>query len=156
MTSFRQNIPVRFGHCDPAAMVYYPRYFEMINGFVEDWFAVGLEASFPRLLYDKDIMVPTVHFTVDFKRASHFGDRLSFKLVVASIGRTSCHLDIAASCRDELRMTVRQVIVFIDRTKRTPVRIPVGIGRRIRRFMAASQRSERQRAGGRSAAGKSA
>ena len=47
MAAYQREIPVRFGHCDPATFVFYPRYFEMINSFVEDWFEDGLEASFP-------------------------------------------------------------------------------------------------------------
>jgi acyl-CoA thioesterase FadM len=49
MAAYQREIPVRFGHCDPATFVFYPRYFEMINSFVEDWFEDGLEASFPGL-----------------------------------------------------------------------------------------------------------
>ena len=33
---------VRFGHCDPAGIVFYPRYFEMLNALVEDWISEGL------------------------------------------------------------------------------------------------------------------
>jgi 4-hydroxybenzoyl-CoA thioesterase len=137
MTAYQQEVSVRFGHCDPAAMVFYPRYFEMINSFVEDWFEDGLEASFPGLLYHKGIVAPTVHFTVDFTRASRFGDRLTFQLVVAKIGRTSVTLGIEASCQGESRMSVHQVLVFMEQAKRVPVPIPVDIARRMERFMAA-------------------
>ena len=37
--AWRIIVPVRFSHCDPAGIVYFPRYFDMINGVVEDWFA---------------------------------------------------------------------------------------------------------------------
>ena len=29
---------VRFQHCDPAGIVFYPRYFEMLNATIEEWF----------------------------------------------------------------------------------------------------------------------
>ena len=32
---------VRFGDCDPAAIVFYPRYYEMLNATIEEWFALG-------------------------------------------------------------------------------------------------------------------
>ena len=38
MSAFQREILVRFGHCDAAGWVFYPRYFEMISDFVEDWF----------------------------------------------------------------------------------------------------------------------
>jgi 4-hydroxybenzoyl-CoA thioesterase len=146
MAAYQQEITVRFGHCDPAAIVFYPRYFEMINSFVEDWFEDGLEASFPGLLYHKGIVAPTVHFTVDFPRPSRFGDRLTFKLEVGKIGKTSCALAIQASCGGELRMKVDQVLVFIDQAKRVPVPIPVDITKRMRRFLVATRK---ERAAGR-------
>ena len=32
--AWRITVPVRFSHCDPAGIVYFPRYFDMINGVV--------------------------------------------------------------------------------------------------------------------------
>ena len=32
---FTAEMTVAFRHCDPAGIVFYPRYFEMINDFVE-------------------------------------------------------------------------------------------------------------------------
>ena len=135
MAAFQREIPVRFGACDPATFVYYPRYFEMINGFVEDWFEDGLEASFPGLMYHKGILAPTVHFKVDFPRPSRFGDRLTFTLRVTRIGRTSCQLRIEASCQGEMRVSADQVLVFMETTRRGPVPIPVDIAKRMRHFM---------------------
>ena len=39
MAQFATEILVRFQHCDPAGIVFYPRYFEMISQSVEEWFA---------------------------------------------------------------------------------------------------------------------
>ncbi len=136
MAAFQREVPVRFGACDPATFVYYPRYFEMINAFVEDWFEDGLEASFPGLLYHKGILAPTVHFTIDFPRPSRFGDRLTFKLEVQKIGNSSCAIRIEASCQGEVRVVAQQMLVFMDSTRRRPVPIPVDIAKRMRHFMA--------------------
>ena len=35
---FQTQIEVRFADCDPAGIVFYPRYFEMFNGLVDVWF----------------------------------------------------------------------------------------------------------------------
>jgi 4-hydroxybenzoyl-CoA thioesterase len=142
MTAFQREVPVRFGACDPATFVYYPRYFEMINAFVEDWFEDGLEASFPGLLYHKGILAPTVHFTIDFPRPSRFGDRLTFKLVVQKIGNSSCAIQIEASCQGEVRVIAQQMLVFMDATRRRPVPIPVDIAKRMRHFTTAGDSRE--------------
>ena len=69
MSAFQREVLVRFGHCDAAGWVFYPRYFEMISDFVEDWFEDGLAASAPGLFHHKQIFTPSVHFTVDFRQA---------------------------------------------------------------------------------------
>jgi 4-hydroxybenzoyl-CoA thioesterase len=136
MTAFRRQIPVRFHHCDPAALVYYPRYFEMVDAIIEDWFAIGLKTSIPSLLHRRAIVTPTVHLTVDFIRPSVYGETITFKLMVNKIGRTSCHITMEASKARELRMTVKQIIVFLHSMERKPVPVPPDIIKRMRKFVA--------------------
>ncbi|KAF5290196.1 hypothetical protein FQR65_LT20676 [Abscondita terminalis] len=40
------NVEIGFRHCDPAGIVFYPRYAEMINDTVEHWFKHGLGMDF--------------------------------------------------------------------------------------------------------------
>ena len=141
MAAFQREVQVRFGACDPATFVYYPRYFEMINSFVEDWFEDGLEASFPGLMYHKGILAPTVHFTIDFPRPSRFGDRLTFTLEVMKIGRSSCELHVQASSQGEVRVAARQVLVFMEATKRRSVAIPLEIAKRMKQYLVSGSAS---------------
>ena len=39
---FTATYAVRFSHCDPAAMLFYPQYFILLQGLIEDWFGKGL------------------------------------------------------------------------------------------------------------------
>ena len=39
---------VLFRHCDPAGIVFYPRYFEMMNDTVEAFFGTALDAPWTR------------------------------------------------------------------------------------------------------------
>lgn len=135
MPSFAIESVVRFGHCDPAAIVFYPRYFEMISNLVEDWFSLGIGESLATLLNERGVVTPTARFEVDFVRPSRFGERLTFELQVTGTGRSSCTLGIRAVCGDELRMQVRQVLVFFDQAAGRPVRIPDDILRRMRPFI---------------------
>ena len=34
--AFTRTVPIRFSHCDPAGIVYFPHYFDMFNGLVEE------------------------------------------------------------------------------------------------------------------------
>jgi 4-hydroxybenzoyl-CoA thioesterase len=134
MAAFQREILVRFGHCDAAGWVFYPRYFEMISDFVEDWFEDGLAASAPGLFHHKQILTPSVHFTVDFPKPTKFGDRLTFKLWTTRIGRTSCELRIEASHHGEVRMTAKQVLVFISAELGRATEIPPELVSRMNRF----------------------
>ena len=134
MSAFQREILVRFGHCDAAGWVFYPRYFEMISDFVEDWFEDGLAASAPGLFHHKQILTPSVHFTVDFVKPTRYGDRLTFFLWTTRIGKTSCDLRIEASHQGELRMRVKQVLVFISATTSRSTPIPPELVSRMHRF----------------------
>jgi 4-hydroxybenzoyl-CoA thioesterase len=134
MAAFQREILIRFGHCDAAGWVFYPRYFEMISDFVEDWFEDGLQASHPGLFYHKQILTPSVHFTVDFPRPVQFGDRLTFKLWAVKIGRSSVEVRIEASLHGELRMKVKQVLVFITAGQGRATPIPPELKSRMKRF----------------------
>src|SRR5579859_5408834 len=136
MSAFQREILVRFGHCDAAGWVFYPRYFEMISDFVEDWFEDGLAASAPGLFHHKKILTPSVHFTVDFVKPTRYGDRLTFNLWTVKAGTTSCELRIEASHQGELRMRVKQVLVFTSAASARATPIPPELISRMQRFAA--------------------
>tara|TARA_B100000780_G_scaffold72530_1_gene48600 strand:+ start:1969 stop:2307 length:339 start_codon:yes stop_codon:yes gene_type:complete len=73
MPSFEFKHPVLFQHCDPAGMVFYPRYFEMVNACVETWFADKLLVSFKRLHLELGLSVPTVSTQTNFCAPSRLG-----------------------------------------------------------------------------------
>jgi hypothetical protein len=57
---------VRFAHVDPAGIVFYPRYFEMLNGAIEDFFAEAAGADFASLHLERGIGVPTARLHTEF------------------------------------------------------------------------------------------
>ena len=105
---------VLFKHCDPAGIVFYPRYFEIINDCVEAFFDEVLGWPFETLL--KDGGVPTVQIATEFKAPNRHGDWLLLQLHVVKLGRTSMSLEIAASTGGEARFEVKQTLVCVDKT----------------------------------------
>lgn len=124
---FLTRIPVRFEHVDMAGIVFYPRYFEMINQAVESWFDVALQCDFRRLHQDLRLGIPTTHFDVHFDAASHIGDELDFALTLPQLGNTSFTIDHAVTCEAQLRLRVRQRLVCVSLDGIKPVRIPAEI-----------------------------
>ncbi len=110
--AFTHRIRVRFGDCDPAGIVFYPRYFEMLNGTVEAFFAEALDYSFARIHVEEGCGVPTAHLDVDFHAPSRLGEVLRFALRVTRIGGSSAGFETRVTCGEEARLTVRQVIVW--------------------------------------------
>ena len=89
MDRFEAEVLVRWAHTDPAGIVFYPRYFEMINALVEDWFAGPLGCDFETLHGEFGTGVPTVSIECEFVRPSRLGDRLVFELGVERMGRAA-------------------------------------------------------------------
>ena len=127
--AFVFNQKVLFKHCDPARIVFYPRYFEMINDCVEAWFDERLGAPFEELhVYGGG--VPTARIEAAFKAPSRHGDRLAIALHCLKIGRTSTDLSFEAKCGDELRFSAASTLVHIDNDGR-PSRWPDPLRQRL-------------------------
>ncbi len=112
---------IRFAHCDPAGIVFYPRYAELCNEVVEDWFAEALGVGFPELHEDRRLGLPAVRLEIDFLAPSHYGDLVTFRLSVAEVGRTSMTLDLTAACDGETRLRIRLKVVLLSLETRRPV-----------------------------------
>lgn len=112
--TYRKQLCVEFCHVDPAGIVFYPRYFEMINSLVETFFRDRLDTPFgPMHLVDK-MGVPTARFEVDFHAPSKLDDRLDLTLRIARVGRSSLDLNINISAGGQNRLTAKQTIVYFD------------------------------------------
>lgn len=137
---FSTRIVVRFGDCDPAGIVFYPRYFEMINGLVEDWCADGLGLSFHEMHMVRGIGLPAVHVETDFVAPSTLGDSMLAELQVKKIGGTSITLAIHLLGPDGAdRLRAELVLVLMDLRKRCALPIPEELRARIAGFCVPQQ-----------------
>lgn len=122
---FRVPIQIRFAHCDPAGIVFYPRYFELINGVVEDWCAQGLGMSFHEMHVVKDIGLPTVHIETDFVKTSMLGDLLTAELRILKLGRASVTVEIKMlGAEQDLRLRAELVLVMAHVEQRKAIAFP--------------------------------
>ena len=107
---------VLFKHCDPAGIVFYPRYFEMINDCVEAFFDEAVGVPFEKL--NSEGGVPTAEISVRFARPSRHGDRLEIALTCTKVGRSSLGIEVEATCEGEQRFLSRSTLVLVDGTGR--------------------------------------
>ncbi len=117
--SYTRTIPVEFNHCDPAGIVFYPRYFEMTNSVVENFFADKGGHSFARMMAEGQ-GVPTARVETNFHAPSRLGDRLDFTLDVARIGGASVNFKLTARCAQELRITADLTLVWVQSGRPAP------------------------------------
>ena len=108
---FEREQLIRFSHCDPAGIVFFPQYFVLFNGHVEDWFDDGLGLGYAKVVIGQRIGLPTVALSCEFLRPSRMGERVQLWLAVRKLGRSSIKLDLTCRHGDEVRVRVRQVIV---------------------------------------------
>jgi 4-hydroxybenzoyl-CoA thioesterase len=112
MVHFTRSQKVQFKHCDPAGIVFYPRYFEMINDTVEAFFDEVLHWPFEEI--HPEAAVPTAAFNVAFKAPCRHGEMLEFTLTVLAIGRSSLSLRITALADGSERLVADQTLVRVD------------------------------------------
>lgn len=87
MNYFIKEEKIRFKHVDYAGIVFYPRFLEMLNDLVEDWFEEALERPFSNIHETNGI--PTVDLKVQFKNAARIGELITKKLWVKELKTSS-------------------------------------------------------------------
>lgn len=134
--SFTTEVLVRFADCDPAGIVFYPRFLEMFNNLVEDWCNEGLNFSFDEIVVQRGWGLPTVHLESDFILPCHLGEVLTAKLFVRKIGRSSIHADIVLCGPDQTdRVRGKVVLVLTDRREHRAIAFPEELRDRILTFI---------------------
>ncbi|MFO1270458.1 MAG: thioesterase family protein [Rubrivivax sp.] len=136
MSVFVRERRIRFSDCDPAGIVFYPQYFVMFNGLVEDWVNEGLGLSYHGLVAERRVGLPTVHLDADFKAVSPLGDLVALQLSVEKLGRTSLTLQVQCAGRDhgDVRIAMHQVIVTTSLDTHRAIEIPADLRAAIERF----------------------
>jgi len=123
---FQRPRLIRFSDCDPAGIVFYPQYFVMLNGLVEDWVSDGLGVGYHTLIGERRVGLPTVKLDADFRAVSRMGDQVMLGLSVAQLGSRSITLSLRCfePTSGEVRMQVRQVLVTTSLDTHRAIAVP--------------------------------
>ena len=133
---FQTRVLVRFADCDPAGIVFYPRFLVMFNNLVEDWCRDGLGFSFDEIVVQRGWGLPTVHLEVNFNAPSRLGEVLTANLWVRNIGTSSIGADISLVGPDQVdRVRGKVVLVLTDRRNHKSFPIPDDLRRKISEFL---------------------
>lgn len=118
---------IRFSHCDPAGIVFFPQYLVLFNQLVEDWFTEGMGISYADMLAERRIGLPIVRLECDFRAISRMGEDLVFGVTVERAGGKSLTLALDAMCGTQLRVASRQVLVFTNLQTHRAIPIPADV-----------------------------
>jgi 4-hydroxybenzoyl-CoA thioesterase len=102
--AFHSRWVVRTSHCDPAGIVFYARYFEMLAEAQEDWFDRGLLLPLQRLLRERGRRLVVTGTAAGFERVSRLSDTLDIDLWVSAIEGRQFTLALIVSCEGEVRL----------------------------------------------------
>src|SRR5688572_5307584 len=120
---FSRERKIRFSHSDPAGIVYYPNYFDMFNGVIEDWFE-ALGVDIPTQIIKHRRGFPTVRAECDFFVPSRMGETVTFTLRVIEIGRSSLKLVIHGHAEGTERLRATLVLVVVSQDTGKSIVIP--------------------------------
>jgi 4-hydroxybenzoyl-CoA thioesterase len=127
---------IRFSHCDPAGIVYYPAFLDLAHATKEDWFTHGLGYSHFDLMHKRRVGTPTVSLQCDFARVVEMGSTLRYALRVVRVGDSSVQYMLDGSVNGEHCLKILQTIAFMHLDRRRAVRIPADLRPRIEAFLA--------------------
>jgi 4-hydroxybenzoyl-CoA thioesterase len=126
---------VRFGHCDPAGIVFYPRFFEIAHEALEDWFRDGLGLPFPEMIGVRREGFPVVALATRFHAPSRLGDELDVAIDVTRIGGASLDVRYVLTCAGAPRVEITTTIVHTDLESGRPRPIEGELRRRFEAFL---------------------
>ena len=123
----RRTIRIEWGDCDPAGIVFYPRYFEWFDACT---LALFQAAGFLKgdLVIRQGIAIPMVDMRTRFLIPSAFGEELVVESTITRFGRSSFDVlhrmlkgtDLAVECT-ETRVWIRIEATATQRLKSQPI-----------------------------------
>jgi 4-hydroxybenzoyl-CoA thioesterase len=128
------EIRIRFSHCDPAGIVYFARYFDLMNGVVEDWFSGALGLDYAEFIGPRRIGLGYVSCGADFAAPGFMGDRLEFAVLIERIGGASIALRINAYRGEEPILSAGMTIVATSLVEHRSIPIPDDLRAALERY----------------------
>ena len=106
---------IEFNHCDPAGMVFYPRYFEMISATIERFLADEIDYGWTTMGANTGgFGTPMGQIDVRFRNPSYLGEWLDFSLGLTRLGRSSATFEIICTGDGQTRFVCNATIVHAD------------------------------------------
>ena len=126
MTSFvfRRQLTIEWGHCDPAGIVFNPRFFEFFDTSTWLLFEAALGVKPEDLASTFNIVgIPLVDARAEFRKPAKFGDTIEIASRVAEFRRSSFDVEHRISVNGELAIEGGETRVWAARDPADPAKI---------------------------------
>lgn len=125
---------IRFSHCDPAGIVYFARYFEIVHGVIEDWMEDALGLSHAVLTATRRIGLGYAHAEADYFTPGFDGDRLQAAVILGRVGKSSIGLTVPVYRDRTPLLSARLVMVTTSLIDHTVIPIPDDLRNALMRY----------------------
>jgi 4-hydroxybenzoyl-CoA thioesterase len=120
-----------WGECDPAGIVYTPRFADWTVEALEMLFSSMIGISWPQLHRSLGLGAPMVALKIEFSSSVRPGDEVEIHLRIVKIGRTSLTAGITGSVDGTKCFSSEITTVFVDTRTNLPAPIPQSIRERL-------------------------
>jgi 4-hydroxybenzoyl-CoA thioesterase len=141
---FERPVRIRFSHCDPAGIVFFPQCLTLTNALVEDWFTDALGIDYAEMIGKRRVGLPIVRLECEFARPSRMGETISLALSLIDVGRRSIRIRIVGRGPNGVRFGATQVLVTTSLESGESIDIPNDIRTALMRAAATPSTLERQ------------
>ncbi len=124
MLTYVRNTRIEWGDCDPAGIVFYPRYFAMFDSCTTGLFSQALGMSKFEFIKHYDFLgYPMVDTRAKFLKPTKFGDDVVIETTVTEFRRSSFDVRHQISLKGELAVECFDTRVWAGRDPDNPERI---------------------------------
>lgn len=120
---FTTEKQIRFHHCDPAGIVFYPQYFYLLSEAMEDFMTAAGKPQHEQINVLRRGW-PIIKLEVDFVRMSRYGDQVAIDVLVRRIGGASLAIDYLIRGADGDRMKASTTVVHVNLETDRAITIP--------------------------------
>ena len=137
--TFSVERQIRFHHCDPAGIVFFPQFFYLLHEAKEDFLA---HIGFPQhRMITSGFGTPVVDIKTGFQGMCRYGDDITISVSISKIGNSSIGMDYEIHSVGMLKLTSSWVLVYSTLPGGKPVRIPEDLRKAMHPYLQQSQKN---------------
>lgn len=121
---FTYKMTVKMHDTDAAGIIFFGHQFAMVHDAYEE-FLESIGFSFAKLLRECDFFIPIIHAEADYHSPLFVGDRLTIKVRISKVGKTSFVADYEiCDTKNSVVGNAQTVHVTIDKKTRKKIPLP--------------------------------